>query len=44
MGFYHSWHLVFGIAALATTFAIWTLTANRLVKRKLKLSLLLLGG
>ena len=44
MGFYHAWHLVFGFLALTTTFAISTLTANRLVRRKLKLSLLLLGA
>jgi small-conductance mechanosensitive channel/CRP-like cAMP-binding protein len=44
MGFYHSWHLVFGLLALTTTFAISTVTANRLVRRKLKLSLLLLGA
>src|SRR5262249_44935951 len=40
----HSWHLVFGLVALTTAFAISTLTANRLVRRKLKLSLLLLGA
>ena len=44
MGFYHSWHLVFGILALLTTFAISALTINRLVRRKLKLSLFLLGS
>ena len=44
MGFYHSWHLVFGIVALLTTFAISALTINRLVRRKLKLSLFLLGS
>ena len=44
MGFYHSWHLVFGIAALLTTFAISALTVNRLVRRKLKLSLFLIGA
>ena len=44
MRFYHAWHLVFGFVALTTTFAISTLTANRLVRRKLKLSLLLLGA
>jgi small-conductance mechanosensitive channel/CRP-like cAMP-binding protein len=44
VGFYHSWHLVFGILALLTTFAISALTVNRLVRRKLKLSLFLLGS
>ena len=44
MGFYHAWHLVFGVVALTTAFAISTLTVNRLVRRKLKLSLLLLGA
>jgi hypothetical protein len=44
MRFYHSWHLVFGIVALLTTFAIFALTVNRLVRRKLKLSLVLLGA
>ena len=43
MGFYHSWHLVFGVLALLTTFAIFALTVNGLVRRKLKLSLFLLG-
>jgi small-conductance mechanosensitive channel/CRP-like cAMP-binding protein len=44
MGFYHSWHLVFGVLALSTAAAISSLTVNRLVRRKLKLSLLLLGA
>jgi small-conductance mechanosensitive channel/CRP-like cAMP-binding protein len=44
MGFYHSWHLVFGVLALSTAAAISALTVNRLVRRKLKLSLLLLGA
>src|SRR6476469_1249602 len=43
MRFYHSWHLVFGVAALLTAAAIFALTINRLVRRKLKLSLFLLG-
>ena len=43
MRFYHSWHLVFGVAALSTAAAIFALTVNRLVRRKLKLSLFLLG-
>ena len=44
MRFYHSWHLVFGVLALITAFAISALTVNRLVRRRLKLSLLLLGA
>src|SRR3954463_13232930 len=44
MRFYHSWHLVFGIVALLTTFAIFALSVNRLVRRKLKLSVFLLGA
>src|SRR6476469_9910704 len=44
MTFQHpAWHLVVGVAALAATFAISSLTVNRLVQRKLRLSLLLLG-
>ena len=44
MTFQHpAWHLVVGVAALAATFAISSLTVNRLVRRKLRLSLLLLG-
>jgi small-conductance mechanosensitive channel/CRP-like cAMP-binding protein len=37
-------HLIAGVAALAATFAISSLTVNRLVRRKLRLSLLLLGA
>jgi small-conductance mechanosensitive channel/CRP-like cAMP-binding protein len=44
MRFYHSWHLIFGVLVLATAAAISALTVNRLVRRKLKLSLLLLGA
>jgi len=44
VGFYHSWHLIFGVVALLTTFAIFTFTINGLVRRKLKLSLFLLGS
>lgn len=44
MRFYHFWHLVFGVLALTIAFAISTLTVNRLVRRKLKLTLLLLGA
>lgn len=44
MGAAHSWHLVFGVAAFIAALAIWSLTVNRLVRRKLKLSLLLLGA
>src|SRR3954469_3961601 len=43
MGFYHFWHLVFGVAALAAALTIFGLTVNSLVRRKLKLSLFLLG-
>src|SRR3982751_3333080 len=43
MGFYHFWHLAFGAAALVTTLTIFGLTVNSLVRRKLKLSLFLLG-
>ena len=35
-------HLLMGVAALAVTLSVWTLTLNRLVKRKLKLSIFLL--
>jgi small-conductance mechanosensitive channel/CRP-like cAMP-binding protein len=38
-----AWHLIVGVAALAATFALSSLTVNRLVRRKLRLSLLLLG-
>jgi len=44
VGFYHSWHLVFGVLVLTIALAISALTVNRLVRRKLKLSLLLLGA
>jgi small-conductance mechanosensitive channel/CRP-like cAMP-binding protein len=44
MGFYHAWHLVFGVLTLMIALAISALTINRLVRRKLKLSLLLLGA
>ena len=44
MGSPHSWHLVFGIAALLVALTIWTLALNRLVRRKLKLSVFLLGA
>src|SRR3954470_7539352 len=43
MGFYNFWHLVFGVAALAAALIIFGLTVNSLVRRKLKLSLFLLG-
>ena len=36
-------HLILGIAALAAMLAMTSLTVNRLVRRKLRLSLLLLG-
>ena len=37
-------HLVVGVAALAATLAISSLTINRFVKRKLRLSVFLLGA
>src|SRR5215203_83749 len=37
-------HLVIGAVALAAALIVWSLTLNRLVKRKLKLSLFLLGA
>lgn len=39
----HSGHLVAGVAALAATLVVNTVTVNRLVRRKLRLSLFLLG-
>src|SRR5687767_1202103 len=37
-------HFLMGVAALAATLFVWSLTVNRLVKRKLKLSIFLLTG
>src|SRR5687768_7088540 len=37
-------HFLMGVAALAATLFVWSLTVNRLVKRKLKLSIFLLSG
>lgn len=37
-------HFLMGVAALAATLLVWGLTVNRLVKRKLKLSIFLLAG
>ena len=37
-------HVLMGVAALAATLLVWTLTVNRLVKRKLRLSVFLLIG
>jgi small-conductance mechanosensitive channel len=37
-------HLTMGVAALAATFLVISLTVNQLVRRKLKLSLFLFGG
>ena len=42
MVFLHHWHLAAGVAALGAAFAIWSVSVNRLVRRKLKLSLILL--
>ena len=44
MSLQHLGHLIVGVAALAATLAISSLTVNRLVKRKLKLSVFLLGA
>jgi len=44
MSLQHLWHLILGVAALAATLAISSLTVNRLVKRKLKPSVFLLGA
>jgi small-conductance mechanosensitive channel/CRP-like cAMP-binding protein len=44
MAFPHAWHLIVGVAALAATFAVSSLTVNRLIQRKLRLSLALLGA
>ncbi|HUF23811.1 MAG TPA: mechanosensitive ion channel family protein [Vicinamibacterales bacterium] len=35
-------HLLMGVAALAATLLVWTFTLNRIVRRKLKLSIVLL--
>ncbi len=40
----HSEHVILGIAAIAATLGIWSLTVNRLVRRKLRLSIVLLVG
>ena len=37
-------HFYMGVAALAATLLVWGLTVNRLVKRKLQLSIFLLAG
>ena len=37
-------HLLMGVVALATTLFVWSFTVNRLVKRRLKLSIFLLGA
>ena len=37
-------HFLMGVAALAATLFVWSLTVNRLVKRKLKLSIFLLAA
>lgn len=37
-------HLLMGVAALAATLFVWSVTLNRLVRRKLKLSIFLLGA
>jgi len=40
----HAGHLTIGVAALAATLFVNSFTVNRLVRRKLRLSLFLLGG
>src|SRR5690349_15185956 len=37
-------HLLMSVAALAATLFVWSITLNPLVKRKLKLSIVLLAG
>jgi small-conductance mechanosensitive channel len=44
MTFPHPWHSVAAVAALAATAAVSSLTANRLIRRKLRLSFALLGA
>jgi small-conductance mechanosensitive channel/CRP-like cAMP-binding protein len=44
MTFPHAWHFIVGAAALVATFASTRLTVNRLVQRKLRLTLVLLGA
>jgi hypothetical protein len=40
----HSGYLIAGVVALAATLAVFSLTVNRLVRRKLRLSIVLLGA
>src|SRR5918993_1201983 len=40
----HAYHLTVGAVALAATLAVQSVTANRFIKRKLRLSLVLLAG
>src|SRR4029078_12497760 len=44
MTFPHPWHSVAAVAALAATAAVSSLTANRLIRRKQRLSFALLGA
>jgi small-conductance mechanosensitive channel len=44
MTFPHAWHLIVGVAALTATIAVSSLTVNRLIQRKLRLSVALLGA
>jgi small-conductance mechanosensitive channel/CRP-like cAMP-binding protein len=44
MSLQHPWHLIVGVAALAATLAVSSLTVNRLVKRRLRISVFLLGA
>lgn len=41
---HYPWHLVVGVVALAAALTISSLTVNRMVKRKLRLSVFLLGA
>jgi small-conductance mechanosensitive channel/CRP-like cAMP-binding protein len=43
MPFPHAWHLIVGAAALVAAFVVSSVSANRLVKRKLRVSVALLG-
>jgi small-conductance mechanosensitive channel/CRP-like cAMP-binding protein len=44
MTYPHSWHLIAAVATLAATAAVSSLTPNRLIRRKLRLSFALLGA
>ena len=44
MSFPHAWHLILGAVALTATVAVSNLTVNRLIRRKLRLSVALFGA